>query len=140
MSDKQQFYMFSVNLEMNHESLAKHEFKTIFNAVNTVIESNGFADAKKCIAACNKFFVDLAQDLDQLNSGGSKVKHFIAWESNPKVNHDAPHITPKEDWLDGELVKMYLTAGQKGIITHETLKSVASGSVFTGERDVTTLN
>lgn len=140
MSKKQTFYMYSINLNLEHQSLAKHELKMIFNAINVVIDSNGFDDHKTCVASCNQFFVDLAHDLDQLIDASSEDRHFIAWETNPKVNPTAPHITPKEDWLEGELVRMYLTCGQKTNITRETLKSVASGSVFTGERNVTTLN
>jgi len=139
MSNKT-FYLYSISLNLDHESLANHELKTIFNAVNVIIESNGFDDHKSCIESCNKVFVDLAQDLDQLNSSGSKLKHFIAWEANPKMNPDTPHITPKDDWIDTELIKMYLTAGQKENITRQTLKSVASASIFTGERKVTELN
>lgn len=140
MAKKETFFMYSITLNLQHESLAKHELKTLFKGVSVVIDSNGFSDHKSCVASCNEFFVDLARDLDVLNGDAREEKHFIAWESNPKVNPNTPHITPLEDWLNGELVKMYLTAGQQTNITRDTLKAVACGSVFTGERNVNSLN
>jgi|694.fasta_scaffold87484_3 hypothetical protein len=130
------FFSFVVSLELKKPSFEHHEFIKLFNGVNATIESNGFNDYKECVTSCNKFFNELAADLNELNHS---LKHLLAWESNPKTNSgELPHITPANEWLEGELVRLYLVVNQQGPINNSNLDPVVRGSIFTGKRDTST--
>jgi hypothetical protein len=124
-------YFYEVNLMLDHEAFGEHPLMIAFNSERATIKSIIFKSYEECSFACNEFFEDLLDELNELNED----ELTVVWETNPDKSQDVS-ITPAKDWEYEEILRCYIVYSyQVEDLTVNTLMPIVKASICMIELD-----
>lgn len=124
-------YKYTIDLLLEHPAFDEHQYMLAFNGERALITSILFKTYEECSMACNEFFEDLCEELNDLNA----EELTVVWETNPDKSQEVS-ITPAKDWSDDEILRCYIVYDYNvNDLTINTLRPIVKASICLVEID-----